>query len=185
MKMEHTMASLLAAIRTNREEMRAGQEHLKEEMMAKLDARDERMMSRMDSHLETMEAAVDIFEERLNEMDTTDFEGNREKSDCKAEQQDAPKEETAGENIGALVDRYGDRHLAVGLCRQPKKRTQGDAGSRQKLAAARGRMSRRAVPASRMGHGRRGTGRDNVVRGAHEGRKFRKRRRSNRNATTA
>jgi hypothetical protein len=28
------------------------------------------MMSRMDSHLEKMEAAVDVFEERLNKMDT-------------------------------------------------------------------------------------------------------------------
>jgi hypothetical protein len=56
----------------------------------------------------------------------------------------------------ALEDRYGARHLAVGHRRQPKKRTQGDGGSRKKLAAARSRMTRRAVPARRKGRGHKG-----------------------------
>jgi hypothetical protein len=50
------------------------------------------------------------------------------------------------ESIGVLEDRYG-RH------RQPKKRTQGDGGYRRKLAAARTRMTRRAVPSRRNGPG--------------------------------
>jgi hypothetical protein len=110
--------------------------------MAKLDAFHERMMARMGSQLEKMEAAVDVFEEGLNKMDTTDLEANREKSEAVAEQQDAHKEEAMVKPIGALVDRYGDQHLAVGRRHQLKKRTQGDSGSWQKLAAAQGRLTR-------------------------------------------
>jgi hypothetical protein len=53
--------------------MRAGQGHLKEEMLTKLDACHERMIVRMDSQLDKMEAAVDVFDERLNQMDTMDL----------------------------------------------------------------------------------------------------------------
>jgi hypothetical protein len=53
------------------------------------------------------------------------------------------------ENIGVLKDGYGNRHLAVGRRRQPKKRPGG--GPRKKLATGRRRMTRRAVPAARMG----------------------------------
>jgi hypothetical protein len=42
------------------------------------------------------------------------FGGQLRKSDAVAEQQDAPKEEAIVETIGALVDKYGDWHLAVG-----------------------------------------------------------------------
>jgi hypothetical protein len=73
---------------------------------------------------------------RLDKMDTADLEANREKSDAVAEHQEAPKQEAAVETIEALQDRCGDRHLAVGRRRQPNKRTQGDGGSRKKLAAA-------------------------------------------------
>jgi hypothetical protein len=49
-------------------------------------------------------------------------------------------------------DRRGDLYLAVGHRRQPKKRTQGDGGSRLNLAAARGWLTRRAIPAPRKEH---------------------------------
>jgi hypothetical protein len=49
-----------------------------------------------------------------------------------AEHQEVPKEEAAVETIGALEDRYGDRHLAIGCLRQPKKWTQGDGGYQKK-----------------------------------------------------
>jgi hypothetical protein len=45
---------------------------------------------------------------------------------------EVPKEVVAVEIIGALVDQYGDRYLAGGCCRQPKKWTLGDSGSRKK-----------------------------------------------------
>jgi hypothetical protein len=120
-------------------------------MMAKLNAHHEKN-SRMDSHVEKMEAAVDVFEERLNEMDTTDLEGNREYSEAVAEKQDVPKGEAAVANIGPLVDQYGDRHLYVRPDRQPQKQTQGYCGSRRKLPAARRRLTRRAIPSLRKGH---------------------------------
>jgi hypothetical protein len=41
------------------------------------------------------------------------------------EQPDAPIEEATVETIRALVDQYGDRHLAIGHRWQPKKWTQG------------------------------------------------------------
>jgi hypothetical protein len=69
-------------------------------------------------------------------MDTKDLMANQEKSEAVAEQQDLPQEEGAVKTIGALEDRYGDRHLAARRRRQPKKRTQGDGGSQKKLVAA-------------------------------------------------
>jgi hypothetical protein len=65
-------------------------------------------------------------EERLKKWNTTDLEANRDKLQAAAEQQKAHKEGTAVEAIEALKDCYGDRYLAVGCRRQPKKMTQGD-----------------------------------------------------------
>jgi hypothetical protein len=53
----------------------------------------------MDPQLEKMKAAVCVFEERLNEKDTTDLGANQEKSEAVAEQQDAHKEEAVVETI--------------------------------------------------------------------------------------
>jgi hypothetical protein len=47
-----------------------------EKVMAILDAHHKRMMARMDFKLEEMEDVVDIFEDRLNKMDTKGFEAN-------------------------------------------------------------------------------------------------------------
>jgi hypothetical protein len=49
--------------------------------------------------------------------------------------QEVPNEEAEAETVGALEDRYGDWHLAVGCRQQPKKWTQDNGGSWQKLAA--------------------------------------------------
>jgi hypothetical protein len=106
------------------------------------------------------------------------LEANREKSGAVAEQQDIPKEETAVETIGALKDQYMDRHLSVRRRRQYSKQTQGHGESRQKLAAARIRMARRAVPAPRKGHGHQGPGKDSVAKGTPKGGTFGKRRRA-------
>jgi hypothetical protein len=136
------------------------------------------MMARIDSQLEKMEAAVDVFEEGLKKLDTTDLEANREKSEAVTEKQDAPKE-----TIRALEDRHADRHLAVGRCRQKRKRAQGDGGSWKKLAAAHWRMTPRAVPAPRKGHGGHRPGKDIVVQETPKGRTFRKRRRAQQKCT--
>jgi hypothetical protein len=47
------------------------------------------------------------------------------------EHQEVPKEE----DTGALKEWYGDQHLATGRRWQPKKQTQGNVGSWNKLAA--------------------------------------------------
>lgn len=44
--------------------------------MVKLDGHCGKMMASMDSQLEKKEAAVDVFEERLDKMDTKDLEAN-------------------------------------------------------------------------------------------------------------
>jgi hypothetical protein len=51
-------------------------------MMARLDAHHERMMTRMDSEPEKIEATVDVFEGRLNKMDTILLEASRDKMGC-------------------------------------------------------------------------------------------------------
>jgi hypothetical protein len=140
--MEQMMEHLVATIENMDAKIDTNKEKIEtnqEKVMAKLDAHHERLIARMGFQLEKMEATV--------------------------EQQDAPKVET----IRALVDQYGHWHLAVGCCQQLKKQTQGDGGSRQKLAAAQGQLTRHAIPALRKGHGCQGPGRDRVVRGAPKG----------------
>jgi hypothetical protein len=84
-----------------REEMKAGQQHLKEEMgasqemLAKLDAHHERMMARMDSQLEKMEAC-------LGKTEATDLKANPEEIESEVEHEEVPKEESAVETFGAL-----------------------------------------------------------------------------------
>jgi hypothetical protein len=71
----------------------------------------------------------------LEKMETTDLEANPEKIENESEHQEVPNEESAVETIRALEDRYGDWHLAIGCRHQPKKRTQGDGGTRKKLTS--------------------------------------------------
>jgi succinate dehydrogenase hydrophobic anchor subunit len=51
-----------------------------------------------------MEAAVGVFEERLDKIDTTDLEADREKSETVAVHQEVHNAEAAVETIGALWD---------------------------------------------------------------------------------
>jgi hypothetical protein len=91
-------------------------------------------------------------------------EANQGKVEIKME---ACLEETKVETIGALADRYGDRRLVVRHRGHCTKRTEGDGGSRPKLAPARGRLTSRAVPALRKGRSRWGLGKTtgNGIRG--------------------
>jgi hypothetical protein len=90
--------------------------------------------------------------------------------------EEVPKEEASVENFGALKERYGDRHVAVGYRRQLKKRTQGDGGSRKNLAAACKGMTRRDIPTRRKGHCCQGQGKDKAVPRTQIGWTFEKRR---------
>jgi hypothetical protein len=136
---------------------------------ARTEAIQEYVIARMDVNQERMEASANAWRKETaacHEETGACLESKEPTSDeieSIAVHENVPKEEAAVESFGALKERYGDRHPAVGRRRQPKKRTQDDGGSRQKLAAARGRLTRRAVRAPRKGHGRQGPGKDNIV----------------------
>jgi hypothetical protein len=70
--------------------------------------------------------------------------------------QEVPEGATGEEAIGAAKDRAGEQRLAVRRHRQRKKRAQVNGGPRQKVAAFRGRFTRRAIPALLKGHVREG-----------------------------
>jgi hypothetical protein len=96
-------------------DMNAGQEHVKEDIKASEVALKEEMRAWrkvMKSRRETMMEAC------LEKTKITDLDTN--------------SEETV--RVGTLEDQRGDWHVAVGHRRQPKKWTQGDGGSRKKLA---------------------------------------------------
>jgi L-fucose isomerase-like protein len=112
------------------------------------------MMARMDLQLDEMEIAVETNQEEVNAID---LEANLEEMESRFGVSGVPKKDAAVETFGALKDRYGDRHLAVGSRQQLKKRTQGNGGSRKKLVARR-RMTSRAGTARHKGHGRQGPG---------------------------
>jgi hypothetical protein len=114
------------------------------------------------------------------------MEANPEEIKSVAVHQEVPKEESAMETFGTLKKRHGDRHLA-GRRGGPKQRTRGNGGSRKKLAASQGRLTRRAGVTRRKGRGHNGPtaeqrrrkkqARNSVVQVIRKGRTFRKRRR--------
>jgi hypothetical protein len=185
MEMEQMMACLLAEISTNREEMRANQQLLKEEMLAKMEAKaydnlkkikesiktnqatarlrqiKVEMMAKMDSQLEKMEAC-------LGKMEAIDLEANPEGMESKAVHEISKKEDTV-QTVRALRKWYGDWNLAIGGRGKLKKRTQGNGGSKKKLAAACRGMKHCAIPAWHKGHSGQEPGRDNVARGTPKG----------------
>jgi hypothetical protein len=129
------------------------------------------MIAKTDSQLEKMKFC-------LGKTEATDLEAHPEERESEAVHEEVPKEEAAVQSVVALKKRHGDRNLAVGCRRKPKKRTQGNGGSRKKFAATGRGMNRRVIPARRKGHGHQGPGRDNVARGAPGGRTLKRRRRT-------
>jgi hypothetical protein len=94
-----------------------------------------------------------------------------EESESVAEPEEVPERTTEQETGQVAEDRTGELRLAIKRRRQRKKRAQIDGEPRQKFAAFRGWLTRRAVPATRKGHVRKGPGkrcRRNGVRGPGE-----------------
>jgi hypothetical protein len=83
------------------------------------------------------------------------------------EHQKVPKEEATLETIRALEDQCRDCYLAVGQHERLEKRTQGNSGSWQKLAAAQGQLTRHTIPALQKECSHRGCGKttDDGIRG--------------------
>jgi hypothetical protein len=111
------------------------------------------MMAKMDAWLGKTEACPEVTLAYLEEKEPAPDEPK-----VVAEQQEVPEGATDEEGFGATEYRTGEQCLAMRRHRQRKKRAQGNGGPRQKFAAARGRFTRRAVPAMRKGHVRRGPG---------------------------
>jgi hypothetical protein len=69
-------------------------------------------------------------------MKTTDLKANPEEMESEAEHREVSNEHAAVENGKAPSKRHRDWHLAAGCRRKPNELTQGDCGSRRKLATA-------------------------------------------------
>jgi oligoribonuclease (3'-5' exoribonuclease) len=134
-------AKVDSEIETIRETMDANQENTDAYQEKMDDGQEETkaqvgsLASRIDANQEEMKAMLDACLELVKA-----YPGELQSV---AVHQEVPKDEAALEIIGALKDRPADRYLAVGCRRQTKRRTQGDGGSRQMLAA---RPQTRAPP---------------------------------------
>jgi hypothetical protein len=171
MEIEQMMARLRAEIRTNQantEDNQAKEDaslrEMRAQMLAEMETNQEKMMTKLDAHYER--------DDGQNEHPAGENEGlskkttAMEKIEPVSEHEGVPNEEAAVETFEALKKRLGDRNIALGCRGKPKKRTQGNGGSRMKLVAAlRGRK----------GKCRQGQGQDNVARRALKGRTFWKR----------
>jgi hypothetical protein len=71
-----------------------------------------------EGRLEELKATVETNQEKVN---ATDLESNPEEKEVLVECHEVPNDKAAVETIGALEDRYGDQHLAIGCHRQPRK----------------------------------------------------------------
>jgi hypothetical protein len=87
-------------------------------------------------------------------------EPTSEEIESEVEHEGVPKEEAAVQSVRALKNRHGNRNLAVGCRGQLKKWTQGNGGSRKKLAAACRGMTCCAIPAWHKAQGQ-----DSAARG--------------------
>jgi hypothetical protein len=98
--------------------------------------------------------------------------------ECVAVHEEVPEEDAAVKTFGALKKQHGDWHLAVRCCRNPNKQTQGNGGTRKKLAAACRGMTHQAISAWHKEHCCQGQGKDKAVPRTQKGQTFRKRRRA-------
>jgi hypothetical protein len=129
MEMEQMMACLLAemkaVIRTNEAKVDISLKEIMARLKAMIPNYREKIMAKLVAHHEMMTVMMDSQPEKI---------------------------EAAVETIRTLEDQYGNLHLSVGHHQQPKKWTQHDGGSWQKLPAAQGWLTWHAIPAPCKGH---------------------------------
>jgi hypothetical protein len=141
MKQIGSLVSIMEAARkTDRDEMkqeiRAGQEHIKETM--------EMQFGSLAAKLDGWRKQIQVDREASK---TIDLQAIPEETESKAEQWEVPKKRDPVKSSGAMKRRHTDRHIAAGRCGDPKELTRGDYGSRRKLAAASRKASRRIAVA--------------------------------------
>jgi hypothetical protein len=61
----------------------------------------------------------------LGKTGTTDLEANPEEKESAAVHEEVPKEEATVKPVGALKERHGDRHLAIGHSGKLKEQSPG------------------------------------------------------------
>jgi hypothetical protein len=141
---------------------------MKAELMAQWDAAADRVMAKWCSRLGEVKAcegttkALPETTEACPVKTRACLEKNEsapEEIGAMTEPQGVPEGTTDKETSGATEDRGGEQRLAVRRHRRPKKRAQDNGGPLRKFAVARGRFTRRAVPALRKGQVRKGPGR--------------------------
>jgi hypothetical protein len=142
--------------------------------------------------------AVEEPQEILDGVMEVEEEPTPEETEVVAEVREVPDRATDEETGKATEDQTGELRLPVRRRRQRKKRAQENGGPRQKFAAFRGQVTRRAVPVLRKGglprrpgkkcrsgvrgrsitsqSGKRGRTMDNVIGGTPKGRTCEKRR---------
>jgi hypothetical protein len=101
-------------------------------LQEKMDSLHERMMAKLNRHQEKLEACLGKTETYPEMMKT-----NSEEMESGVEHWEVPKEETAVKSSAALKKQHRVWQLAAGRRGEPKERTRGNCGSRNKLAAGR------------------------------------------------
>jgi hypothetical protein len=189
MTMEQTLQEILERLSVGQQEMKkanaeleAARAVMKADIIAKIEAGHERFLAFLDGLTSYGKGTTTCRTETTScrgEMDVTKTEATPEEAEAAVERQELLEEGINFDDIGSSQVRYGDRCLVVRRRRGAKKRIQDSVGSRQKLFAARKRVIRRAVPAVRKGHMRKGPGKNTFARGASTGKTLEKRQRNN------
>jgi hypothetical protein len=127
-------------------------EGIQEEIIVQMDAHRERMRSSVNAWQKETVVSQEATEACLESKEPTSVE-----LVFVSEHQEVPKEDAAVKNVRALKKRRGDQHLILRCRVQLKKRTQGNNGSRKKLATTHRGMTCHAIPAPCKGDGSSGT----------------------------
>jgi hypothetical protein len=96
-----------------------------------------------------LEQVIAMMKTNQEKMEATDLKGNPEGMECGSEHREVPKEDAVVKPVKGQKKRLKGRKLAAGRHGESKQLTQGDCGSRRKLAAACRKVSHRAAVAWR------------------------------------
>jgi hypothetical protein len=144
MEMQQMLAHLLAEMRSGKEKAEA---NLKE-IMASMRNNQEtlvRMEAKMEAAIHSIRSEPDEKIQHRIENIMECKESTLKDKESTVERRAVPTEEAAAKSSRIMKKWHRGRHLAAGRRVKPKKLTQGDCGSRWKLAAACRKVSRRAA----------------------------------------
>jgi hypothetical protein len=153
---------IMEFLKANQQKMDANQEGMMARMEARMDSYQHEMKTqfgflaaKMDANRRERKAHREEMRAKMDAWLGGVTHAYLEEEPAVEEPQDVHIGATDEEAIRATEDRAGEQRLAVRRHRQRKKRAQVNGGPRQKFAAL---FTRRAIPAMRKGHIRRGPG---------------------------